>query len=583
MKVNNIAFMAGLQMFRFKFTGSFIQLYKAFCPLLNTPILNESIAAPSCPSDNSAYSSYLSSWSVQSMYGLQQWFRLLSKISQTVNLTGIFSHTILKQLIQQHSKVNMTTQLIPIVYNRGDFADIRFVTYNEYVTVKHLTANQFVSHIGQLVLFGLVADPETVEALRLHSVIASYILFRIKQGQVDKNFSSSITIPGIYNTSSFDQPLRKNQNSELLTSKLILNLLRTSKKTSKGVIVPDANRLNKLVTHLRSLESVGGSRDELKGLAKMGAFKKVNPDFNKYLMTDNKDFDLYGLGRFEQEVNPFSQFGVHYESREFSNQVDRRPRHQVLFGNFGGNGEQPIADEVDEPIDVGDLMAINVNSSEEEQENIYGNSAYSVPPIQLQKPERINGGQLGIVDGDGDYDMSEPSMSEHNRFNNDDEEEEYEDSNFDFFSTSGNEPVTNAGVKALLEFIHIDDDEDDLSQIAAKVIPNEVPVAANVPLVPVDATTRSSASNPAAVKGFPSSGDTAVSNPRQSYASAAAKSAPAKKHATVIPANAHVDHSWISRAPDNVQFNSAARRNDKENQPPINAPKKPPLKSILKR
>lgn len=399
MKISSMAFIAGHQVFRHPFSGSFKNLYNKFCPLLHTNIINESIAAPNCPTDNPAYSSYLSAWSVQSMYGVQQWFRLLAKISQHVNLNAIFSHDVLRSLIQRYSQANMATHLIPIVFSRGDFAEVRFITFNEYITAKHLNANQFVSHIGQLVLFGLTADPDTVNALRLTTCIAGYVKFRIKQGLVDQFFAIS-PLSHIYHTSSFDKPIHKSHrnSTELRTSHHVLNLLRDSKQTGKGEIVPNRTRLRALENHLRSVHSIGGSRSELKGLAKMGAFKKINNGFNNYLMKDNPNFDGYGLGRYEEEVSPYTNDAPSYEYLDASGQFDRRPKHQLLFGGYGANGEIPKARELNNqqlfdiripPLDLNHLNPVAVN------------------PVQFMQQQPVGDDGRGVNKGPNDYNMNE--------------------------------------------------------------------------------------------------------------------------------------------------------------------------------
>ena len=339
MNVSIMAFTSGLRAIQIS-KGSTISLYKQFSPLLSTSILNEGIASPSCNTDNIAYSNYLNVWSVQSMKGVQQWFKLLNSISKHVSLATIFSHDIFNDLVNRNSSINMTEQLIPIIYKRGDVADIQMVTYNEYVSTKQITASQFVSHIGQIVLFGFPVDRETVSALRLESIISKYVIFRLKQGFYDGEFSRTKRNSNFYFTSSFDSPRKRNIRDEITTSSLISTLLTHSKRTNKKII-PNPVYLNKLVSHLRQVDSVGGSKNELKGLAKLRMFERVNANFNNYLINNSDEFDLYGLGRYEREVSPFLHRPNQLVNLQQQGQVDRR-QNGLFNRGYSSSGQIPM-------------------------------------------------------------------------------------------------------------------------------------------------------------------------------------------------------------------------------------------------
>lgn len=183
---------AALYVFKNAPLDDLMSLYRQVCPLIKTPSFNSHIAAPSLPVDNPVYNEYITQWDLYTLRGVEKWMLMFHLLRKKCGAQKI-ANSLWKEFFSYiydilPAYVQLEEWMIPLVLpiqrgeEFGDTAQFRQVSITEYIRYYNVTPIDFIVHIIEIVLFGLVIGEPVVHALRLDEVVTPYIQARLQNG-----------------------------------------------------------------------------------------------------------------------------------------------------------------------------------------------------------------------------------------------------------------------------------------------------------------------------------------------------------------------------------------------------------------
>lgn len=274
-------------------------IYTAMSPLSSPALFSSRIASPALPVTNVVYEQYLSYWVSDQLRGVEQWvsvFFLLRKRFPRLHL--LYSWKLFRGALASVLPPSMMVDQfqIPTLSIAPDTTvHFRLMGLNEYIRVHNVDPMRFMNHIIQIVLFGFVVTPTSIEAFRAKDVIQGYLEFRLKQGVYDRQLQSSAAI-----TSRFDRTTsnRPSDNPAYLRIAESIAPFIQQRKLFPTLALPEH-----IQRDIQGVHSLGPVTSSVKRLAKLGALNRLHPSYLKYLRRRlPKRTYAYGMNAYFDQV-----------------------------------------------------------------------------------------------------------------------------------------------------------------------------------------------------------------------------------------------------------------------------------------
>lgn len=257
-------------------------MYMNISPLSFPELYSDLIASPTVPTSNVVYDQYLTLWSHGGLHGIKAWISALFLLRKKFKTLALFQtwESFRKGL---YSVLPQSTQFnewfIPALMTDVDLeiARVELLPYTTYINHFNLNPFQFMDHIVQIIIFGFVVTRGNIKALRIRKQIAGYVRQRIEQGYVDYALRRGVTSTSVFDMKYSNRPSDGDQQAYLSIGKSVTPFLETRGRFS-GATVP--HRIQDII---QSIHSLGAVSHEVKTLAQMNAFDRLDARYLQYL------------------------------------------------------------------------------------------------------------------------------------------------------------------------------------------------------------------------------------------------------------------------------------------------------------
>jgi hypothetical protein len=254
------------------------------------PFFVDGIGAPSFRNlSNPVTEEWVDLWRFNVGDSLFLWLRIFKSFYTVRNYRVHLEQSwdVFDQIFDEHIPVEVDRNnlqipwVIPTHAAEGLQSRCRMITLADYISITNRTPSSFFFDVLQLIIFGIVVDQQTAQALRIEHSILNYVTSCIRQGEIDDSLSS-IMGHDPQRTSSFDRVYRsartrdaytqigKSVGAHLNSSRSIFNTTRKMAPLPKSV-----------TNHLSKVPHLGNQTDTFKMLAKMNTF---SAPYNRYML-----------------------------------------------------------------------------------------------------------------------------------------------------------------------------------------------------------------------------------------------------------------------------------------------------------
>lgn len=270
------------------FTPDYI--YNNVVPLRHIPFFVDHIGAPSFRNlSNPVTEDWVNLWRFNVGESLFLWLRVIKSFYERRLYKPHLEQSwdVFDTIFEEHIpvEVDRNSLLIPWVIPHhspeGVHARCRMITITDYINLTNRSPSSFIIDLLQLIIFGLVIDQQTAQAMRIENSILSYVSSCLRQGTID-HYISRATYNDHEMTSSFDRIYRGSRTQEAYTriGKSVHQYLGSSKsvfsKTRKMPAPPSY-----VTKPLSDVYHLGNQTDTFKSLAQLGAF---STPYNRYML-----------------------------------------------------------------------------------------------------------------------------------------------------------------------------------------------------------------------------------------------------------------------------------------------------------